>query len=46
MLPLLLAVTEAAEHAAAEPSMVQKFGIEWHYIVWQIASFLILFGVL
>jgi F-type H+-transporting ATPase subunit b len=48
MLPLLLAVTETAHHAAAaaEPSMVQKFGIEWHYIVWQIASFLILFGVL
>lgn len=48
MLPLLLAVTEAAHHAAdsVEPSMAQKFGIEWHYIVWQIASFLILFGVL
>ena len=48
MLPLFLAVTEAAQHTAAhaEPGMVQKFGIEWHYIVWQIASFLILFGVL
>ena len=48
MLPLLLAVTEAAHHAAesAEPSMVQKFGIEWHYIVWQIGSFLLLFWVL
>ena len=48
MLPLFLAVTEAAQHTAAhaEPGMVQKFGIEWHYIIWQIASFLILFFVL
>ena len=48
MLPLFLAVTEAAQHTAAhaEPGMIQKFGIEWHYVVWQIASFLILFAVL
>lgn len=48
MLALILAVTEAASHSAehAEPGMIQKFGIEWHYIVWQIASFLILFAVL
>lgn len=48
MLPLLLAATEAG-HVAAESGlsgMIAKFGIEWHYIVWQIASFLILFGVL
>lgn len=46
MLSLFLATTEAAHAAAGEPSIVEKFGIEWHYIVWQIASFLILFGVL
>ena len=45
MLPLILAATDAA-HAAGEASIVEKFGIEWHYIVWQIVSFLILFGVL
>jgi F-type H+-transporting ATPase subunit b len=45
MLPLFLAATDAA-HAAGEASIVEKFGIEWHYIVWQIVSFLILFGVL
>jgi F-type H+-transporting ATPase subunit b len=45
MLPLFIAVTEAA-HAAGEPSIVEKFGIEWHYVVWQIASFLLLFVVL
>lgn len=46
MLSLFLATTEAAHAAAGEPSIVEKFGIEWHYIVWQIASFLILFAVL
>ncbi|MBI2511979.1 MAG: F0F1 ATP synthase subunit B [Opitutae bacterium] len=46
MLSLFLATTEAAHAAAGEPSIVEKFGIEWHYIVWQIASFLILFVVL
>ena len=45
MLPLFLAATDAA-HAAGEASIVEKFGIEWHYVVWQIASFLILFAVL
>lgn len=42
MLPLLLAVTEVA----AEPGMIEKFGIEPKYIVMQVISFLILFGVL
>ncbi len=45
MLPLIIAATDAA-HAAGEASIVEKFGIEWHYVVWQIASFLILFAVL
>jgi F-type H+-transporting ATPase subunit b len=45
MLSFILATTEAA-HAAGEASLVQKFGIEWHYVVWQIVSFLILFAVL
>lgn len=46
MFSLFLATTEAAVHAAGEPSIVEKFGIEWHYVVWQVASFLILFVVL
>jgi len=46
MLPLLLAVTEAAEHAAAEPGMIEKFGLEPKFVVMQVISFLILFGVL
>jgi F-type H+-transporting ATPase subunit b len=45
MLPLFIAATDAA-HAAGEASIVQKFGIEWQYVVWQVASFLILFAVL
>jgi F-type H+-transporting ATPase subunit b len=45
MLPLFIAATEAA-HTAGEPSIIEKFGIEWHYVVWQLASFLILFVVL
>lgn len=46
MSPLLFAAVEAAHAAPAETDMIKTFGIEWHYIVWQIASFLILFGVL
>lgn len=45
MLPLFIAASEAA-HAAGDPSIVEKFGIQWHYVVWQIVSFLILFVVL
>ncbi len=45
---LFLAVAEAhgAVAGAAEPSMIEKFGIEWHYVLFQGISFLILFGVL
>ncbi len=50
MLPLLLATVEAAHQAAAshaaEPGLVEKFGIEPRYVVMQVISFLILFGVL
>jgi F-type H+-transporting ATPase subunit b len=45
MLPLFIAATEAA-HAAGEPSIVEKFGIEPKYVVMQVISFLILFAVL
>lgn len=45
MLPLLLASADAA-HAAAQPGLVEKFGLEWHYVVVQIISFLIVLGVL
>ncbi|MCC6414939.1 MAG: F0F1 ATP synthase subunit B [Opitutaceae bacterium] len=46
MSPLLLAVTEAAGHAAAETGIVEKFGIEPKYIIMQAVSFLILFAVI
>ena len=42
MLPLLFAVTEAAH----EVGVAEKFGLEWKYVVTQVFSFLILFGVL
>ena len=42
MLPLLFAVTEAAH----EVGVAEKFGLEWKYVVIQMISFLILFGVL
>ena len=46
MLPLLLAVTEAAGHAAAESNMIDKFGLDLKYIIMQAVSFLILFAVI
>ena len=46
MLPLLLATVEAATQAAAEPSVAEKFGLEWKYVLIQTVSFLILFAVL
>jgi F-type H+-transporting ATPase subunit b len=42
MLPLLLAVTEAAH----EGGIIEKFGLDWKYVAIQTFSFLILFGVL
>ncbi len=42
MFPLLIAATEAAHDAG----FAAKFGLEWKYIVVQVISFLILFGVL
>ena len=45
MLPLLLASADAA-HATAQPGLVEKFGLEWHYVVVQVISFLIVLGVL
>ena len=43
MLPLLLAVTEAAHESSG---IAQQFGLEPKYVVMQVISFLILFGVL
>jgi F-type H+-transporting ATPase subunit b len=45
---LFLAVAEAhaAVAGASEPGLVEKFGIDWHYILLQGISFLILFVVL
>lgn len=42
MLPIFLAVTEAAHEAG----IVEQFGIEPKYVLMQVISFLILFGVL
>jgi F-type H+-transporting ATPase subunit b len=51
--PLFLALVEApavaahAAHAAVtEPNMLERFGVEWKYVVVQIISFIILFSVL
>lgn len=46
MLSLFLATTEAAHAATGDASIIEQFGIEWRYVAWQIASFLILFSVL
>ena len=43
MLPILLAVTEAAHESGG---IVEQFGLEPKYVVMQVISFLILFGVL
>ena len=52
MLTLLLATVETTA-AATESGPIEglkqtfvHFGVEWHYVVWQVVSFLILFGVL
>lgn len=42
-LPLVLA---AAVDAAGNPNLLEKFGVEWKYVVWQIISFLIVLAVL
>lgn len=42
-LPLILA---AAVESAAKPGPLGKFGVEWHYVVWQAVSFLIVLVVL
>ncbi len=41
-LPLIL----AAAAQAAEPGLVEKFGLELKYVIWQVVSFLIVLGVL
>lgn len=43
MLPILLAVTEAAHESSG---ITQQFGLEPKYVIMQVVSFLILFGVL
>ena len=52
MLNLLLATVESTS-ASSEGGPIESlrqtfvhFGVEWHYVVWQVVSFLILFGVL
>jgi F-type H+-transporting ATPase subunit b len=49
MLPLFIATTEAAHDAGVvgiAEKLASEFGIEWGYVIWQVASFLILFVVL
>jgi F-type H+-transporting ATPase subunit b len=51
MLSLVLAAASAAEAHAAAPSegpagLLQKFGVEWQFVIWQFISFAILAGVL
>ena len=46
MLTLLLATVEATSHGAAAPSLTEQFGIEPKFVIMQVISFLILFGVL
>ncbi len=46
MMPLLLATVEATSRAGASPGIVEQFGLEPKYVVMQVVSFLILFGVL
>jgi F-type H+-transporting ATPase subunit b len=43
---LILATTEAAHAVTAEPGMLEKFGVETKYVIFQAISFLILFAVL
>lgn len=45
MLSIFVAAAEAAGHAA-EPGIIEKFGIEPKFVVMQVVSFLILFVVL
>ncbi|MBI5382769.1 MAG: F0F1 ATP synthase subunit B [Opitutae bacterium] len=48
---LVLAVAASVEAHAVEASsgpagLLTKFGIEWHYVIWQFVSFAVLAGVL
>jgi F-type H+-transporting ATPase subunit b len=36
----------AAVESAGNPNLLEKFGVEWHYVVWQIVSFVIVLFVL
>jgi len=44
--PLILAAAAEGVQAAAEIGMVEKFGLELHYVIFQFISFSILFAVL
>lgn len=46
LIPLLLASTAEGIQAATEPGMVEKFGLELRYVIFQLISFGILFAVL
>jgi F-type H+-transporting ATPase subunit b len=44
-LPLFLAAATAETHAAA-PGVIERFGLDWHYVAIQAVSFLIVLAVL
>jgi len=46
MLPILLASVDAAQAAAAEVGVVEKFGLDVKYVALQALSFLIVFAVI
>jgi F-type H+-transporting ATPase subunit b len=43
---MTLSLFFAAAAAAGNPSIAEKFGVEWKYVVWQIVSFVIVLVVL
>lgn len=43
---MTLSLFFAAAAASGNPNLLEKFGVEWKYVVWQIVSFVIVLAVL
>ena len=43
---MTLSLFFAAAAASSDPNLLEKFGVEWKYVVWQIVSFVIVLTVL
>jgi F-type H+-transporting ATPase subunit b len=43
---MTLSLFFAAAAASSDPNLLEKFGVEWKYVVWQIVSFVIVLVVL